>query len=351
MDFARDELWRACVAARRDLDGVVVNTPLVPARSMADCARVYLKAENHQHTGAFKFRGAFNYCHDLAPEALAAGLVTASSGNHALGLSLAGRQVNSPVTVVMPETSPAVKAAGCTALGARVVRWGPAYDDAAEHARHLAEEMGATYVPSFDSPLIAAGQSTIAWEILTALPNVQVIVAPVGGGGLLAGILGLIKLLPQPLAARFFPARRGSLSDVKVIGVQARGAASMVESVAAGERICLSAANTVADGISVRQPGEWTWQVVAALADGMVTVEDSELLAALGHLAVHEKTVAEPAGAAAFAAVMQAAADPAIAHPLLRGALARGDDVACIVSGGNVQPELLAKCAGMVSGY
>jgi len=342
LDLDPARLWQDCIAARRALHGVARHTPLLAVERGQAGYVDYLKAENYQFTHAFKFRGAYNYCWHLPVDVRATGLITASSGNHALGLALAGKQLGTHVTVVMPETAPAIKAAGCQGFGATVLRWGEAYDDAARHALELADRRGLHYVPSFDDPLIAAGQSTIAWEILDDLPEVDMIVSPVGGGGLLAGLLGLIKLLPQQLAAQYFPARRAPLAAIKVIGVQSSGAASMVESVAAGRRVRLPAVNTLADGIAVREPGAWTWQMASAYADGMTTVSDDDLLAALRVLAVDHKTVVEPAGAAAFAAVRLAQGDPSRGHPLLVDAVAGGQRIACILSGGNIQPELLA---------
>jgi threonine dehydratase len=322
---------------------VALHTPLLAvARQQTGCLD-YLKAENHQLTHAFKFRGAYNYCHELPVEVRAAGLITASSGNHALGLALAGQQLGAPVTVVMPETAPAVKVAGCRDFGASVLRWGNAYDDAARRALELSDKHGLHYVPSFDDPVIAAGQSTIAWEILEDLPEVDVIVTPIGGGGLLAGLLGLIKLLPQQLATRFFPTRRAPLAAIEVIGVQSTGAASMVDSVAAGRRVQLASVATLADGIAVRQPGAWTWQMASAYVDGLTTVGDDDLLATLRALAVNHKTIVEPAGAAAYAAVRLAQDDPSRGHPLLVAAVAGGKRIACVLSGGNIQPELLAQ--------
>ena len=343
LDLDPAKLWQDCIAARRTLDGVARHTPLLAVERGHTGHIDYLKAENHQYTHAFKFRGAYNYCCHLPADVRANGLITASSGNHALGLALAGKQLGVPVTVVMPETAPAIKAAGCQGFGASVLRWGEAYDDAAQRALELAGRQGLHYVPSFDDPMIAAGQSTIAWEILEDLPDVDVIVTPVGGGGLLSGLLGLIKLLPQELAAEYFPARRAPVAAIKVIGVQSSGAASMVDSVAAGRRVRLPSINTLADGIAVRQPGAWTWQMASAHADGLTTVSDNDLLAALRALAVDHKTIVEPAGAAAFAALRVAQGDPARGHPLLVEAVAGGQRIACVLSGGNIQPELLTK--------
>ncbi len=347
MNLDRKPKWQDIVAARARLAGVARRTPLLHAQDVAGGAELYLKAECFQRTHAFKFRGAYNRSSLLSAGQLKRGLVTASSGNHALGLSLAGSLIGAEVTVVMPEHAPRVKEAGCRGYGAAVVRFGDAYDDSVAHAKQLAEQLGLTYVQSFDDPLVAAGQATVAWEIIDDLPDVEIIVAPIGGGGLLSGLLGLTKTLPREEAARLFPARSRPLAEIRVVGVQAEGAASTVRSVAAGRRLALSSIATVADGIAVRQPGAWTYEVIAEYADDFVTVTDDAMLRALGDLATREKLVAEPAGAAAVAAVLAGKAGRSLD---LGKALREGRKIACVISGGNVEPELLAQCVARSAG-
>lgn len=329
--------------ARRRLWGVARRTPLLPVADLPGLPAgpgLFLKAENFQLTHAFKFRGAYNRASLLAPGERGRGLVTASSGNHALGLSLAGALLGAKVTVVMPEGSPPVKEAGCAAYGATVVRHGRVYDDALSCARALAAERGLVYVPSFDDPQVAAGQATVAWEIVEDLPEVDAIVAPVGGGGLLSGIAGFVKTVPDDFARRAFPARSRPLSEILVIGVQSEGAASMVASVRERKVVELREVNTVADGIAVRSPGLWTYQVASALADDLVTVSDGELLSTVSSLLLREKILAEPAGAAAAAAVLRGRAGRRVD---LAALLASGGKVACVISGGNLEPGLISR--------
>lgn len=333
------------LAATGRLRGVARRTPLLRSTDLIqgggqDAPALYLKAESFQITHAFKFRGAYNLVSQLGAAARSRGLIAASSGNHALGLSRAGSLLGAPVTVVMPEGAPAVKEAGCRAYGARVLRHGGAYEDALAKAVALAVDEGFTYVPSFDHPQIAAGQATVAWEVLEDLPEVDVIVGPIGGGGLLAGIAGLVKTMPAAAAAAHFPARRRPLADIRVVGVQATGAASMIESVHAGRMLEIPSVSTVADGIAVRKPGSWTYEVVSSLADDYLTVTDDEIMQALRLLLLKEKLLVEPAGAAAVAAVLSGRAGKRVD---LAGVLAGGGAVVCVLSGGNVDPSLLAQ--------
>jgi threonine dehydratase len=332
--------WQEVVAARERLRGVARRTPLLPAQDVASGATFFVKPESLQLTHAFKFRGAYNRVSQLTPAERSAGLIAASSGNHALGLSLAGQTLGARVTVVMPLGAPVVKEMGCRRYGAQVVRAGETYDDAVQFAHSLAREHGYTYVQSFDDPLVAAGQATVAWEIVEDLPDLELIVAPIGGGGLLAGILGLIKTMPEGAAATWFPQRGAPLSSIKVVGVQAGGAASTVESVRAGRRLTLPAISTVADGIAVRQPGAWTFGIIRSLVDDLVTVADEEMLEALGAMALREKLVVEPAGAAAVAALVSGKAGAAID---LGAELRKGRQAVAVISGGNVEPRLLGQ--------
>jgi len=332
--------WQEAVAARARLQGVARHTPLLPVPDLGPGPAPYLKLESLQLTHAFKFRGAYNRVSVLGPDQRRAGLVTASSGNHGLGLSLAARMLGGKATVVMPLGAPRNKELGCLRYGATVIRAGQVYEDALAHALELAEQQDLTYVPSFDDPLIAAGQATVAWEILQDLPDVDVIVAPIGGGGLLAGIAGLLKCLPEDESRRLFPSRRRPLADILLVGVQAAGAASTVESARLGRRLELATIDTIADGIAVRQPGIWTFDVIHSAVDDYVTVEDEEMLRAVGLAATREKLVLEPAGAAALAAVLSGKQGRRVD---LGATLAGGHKVVCIASGGNVEPGVLAE--------
>jgi threonine dehydratase len=333
--------------ARARLKTVARRTPLLAASDLVQGRTLYLKAENLQRTHAFKFRGAYNRTSLLGNDERARGLVTASSGNHALGLSLAGAILGAQVTVVMPESAPAVKEQGCRACGATVIRHGGAYDDALRHARALEQQRGMTYVPSFDDPLVAAGQATVAWEVVEDLPDVDLIVAPVGGGGLLSGVAGFVKGILPDQAREAFPLRRKPLRRILVVGVQAEGAASMVASVRAGRVTALSSVDTVADGIAVRTPGLWTYEAISAFADDLVTVSDREMMSTMAALLLREKLLVEPAGAAAVAAVIHGKAGERVD---LGAMLSAGAKIACVLSGGNVEPGLLGGVLGEVAG-
>jgi len=272
---------------------------------------VWLKLENLQVTGAFKIRGCLNRVMSLTQEDRDRGLIAASSGNHALGLSLAGSLTGAAVTVVMPRSAPTVKVNGCRRLGAQVLLEGSTYDDAYAHGRKLALEGGLTYVESFDDPLIVAGQGTIALEIFEDLPDVDGLICPIGGGGLVSGLL----------AAR----AGGNWGGTRVIGVEAHLAPGMKESLAAGRAVTLPGAPTKADGIAVRKVGDLTFSIAKGHIDDVVVVTDSEMLEATGYLMTKHKVVAELAGAAPVAALLAG-----------RISLQGMERVVCVVTGGNI---------------
>ncbi|MEW6524806.1 MAG: threonine/serine dehydratase [Bacillota bacterium] len=300
--------------ARETIRPAVVRTPLVFSERLSEetGADIYLKLEGFQRTGAFKFRGAYNCVSRLGREALSAGLVTASSGNHALGMSLAARMHGVRAVVVMPHSAPAAKQERARTYGATVILHGSIYDEAYDHAQFLASKHGMTFVPSFDHPLIIAGQGTVGLEILEQEPGLDLIVTPVGGGGLLAGLL---------IAA----------AGVEVVGVQAEGAAAMARSLERGERHVLASAATVADGIATLKPGAITFDIASRYQARVVTVSDAQLLQAMTRL-LATGVVAEPAAAAGVAALREVL-------PVA------GRKVACVVTGGNVSGTFLAKAA------
>ncbi|MBC7340326.1 MAG: pyridoxal-phosphate dependent enzyme [Firmicutes bacterium] len=304
--------------ARQRIRREVVRTPLLSPEALGKRlgAGVWLKLENFQRTGAFKFRGALNCVLKLVGTRAGADLrlVTASSGNHALGMSLAGKIAGAKVTVVMPERAPMVKQQKARAYGAHVVLHGACYDDAQLHARCLAAEAGAVYVPSFNHPDIMAGQGTIALEVLEDLPEPGLVVFPIGGGGLAAGMAVVLRAL---------------VPRARLVGVQAEGAASMKVSLEQGRLVELPSVDTVADGIAVRRPGELTFSVLQRLLDDVVVVSDREILEAMGVL-IEASVVVEPAGAAAVAALL---ADKVGAN--------QGECVIAVVTGGNVDAALL----------
>ena len=305
-------------AAGRMLGSRVNRTPLILAEAAGGQlgARIYLKLECHQRTGAFKYRGAL-YAAATLLEGTGGEIVTASSGNHALGVCLAAAELGARATVVMPETAPAVKRDRARALGAEVVIHGAVYDEARAHAEDLARSRRALFLPSFDHPLIMAAQGTVVLEIEEQLPDLDVLVVPVGGGGLLAGAL----------AAR---------PDLIVWGVQAAGADSFVRSLAAGHQVTIPRISTLADGIAVLAPGRLTLSQALAAHPRLVTVTDAEILAAMRHLLLNERVVAEPAGASGLAA-------------LLAGKIPiRGRTAAVVITGGNVMADVL--CQALLGG-
>ncbi len=303
--------------AQAVLTGKIVRTPLIRCHSLdRNGLEIYLKLENFQRTGAFKFRGCLNKVARLSPAARRRGLVAASSGNHAQGLALAGALKNLKVTIVMPEGSARSKIAGTRAYGAEVILHGAVYDDAYRHALALAENTGATYVHSFDDPDIIAGQGTIGLEILEDLPEVDAVVAPIGGGGLISG-LGVVLKNTRP--------------DVLLVGCQSQGAPSMVESLRTGQLCELVSINTLADGIAVRRPGELTFRLAQHYLDRAVVVPDRAIARAVNTLATRAKIVAEPAAAAPWAAIEEGLI------PLDAG------KVVCVITGGNIDAPLLSR--------
>ncbi len=324
-------------AARQNLAGIVRRTPLLEGCDLVAGRTLHMKAENLQLTHAFKFRGAYNRASALGEEERKRGVIAASSGNHALGLSLAGAMLDVRVTVVMPEGAPVVKEKGCRRYGACVLREGETYDDSVEYAFDLAQKHGYTYVQSFDDPVVAAGQATVTWEIIEDMPDLDVLVLPIGGGGLITGALGFLHCGGVEI-----PGRSAPLDGVKVVGVQAEGAASMIRSVSSGRRLPMERISTIADGIAVRQPGELTYATVSEWVDELVTVTDDEMLEMVGMLAVAEKLIAEPAGAAAAAALALGRGD------VLSRVKRDGLKAACVLSGGNIEPDLLSRAIKMV---
>ncbi|WP_254279496.1 threonine ammonia-lyase [Haloarcula marina] len=253
-------------------------------------ADVHLKLELFQRTGAFKIRGATNRIATLSAEQRENGVVTASAGNHAQGVALAATRIGVDSTIVMPQHAPNSKVKATRSYGGRVVLHGEDYDDAAEKAHEIEREEGRTYVHAFDDDYVMAGQGTIGLEIYEDLPSVDTVVVPIGGGGLISGIATALK---------------GKDEDIRVIGVQAEGASSVVESLRKGHRIEREGVETIADGIATRTVGERTFEVIKDRVDEVVTVTDSEIAVALTTLLERSKTLAEGAGAVALAALVE----------------------------------------------
>lgn len=303
--------------ARERLKTVVRRTDLVPSRvlSIPDEREVYLKTENLQHTGSFKVRGAYNMISQLTPEQRAHGVIASSAGNHAQGVALAAQAFGVKATIVMPEGAPLAKIAATRELGAEVVLHGLVYDDAFARAQELQRETGATFIHPFNDPLVIAGQGSVGLEIMDDQPGIDTVVVPVGGGGLIAGIAVAIKSLwPR----------------VRIVGVEAAGAASMARSLEEGHPITLSGAHTIADGIAVKTPGTTTYALCEQYVDEIVTVDEDEIANAILMLLEKCKIVAEGAGAVSVAALIH---DKFDAH----------GKVACVVSGGNIDVTTLQR--------
>ena len=295
--------------ARGVLSGVIRNTSLVysPAFSKATGNQIYIKPENMQVTGAYKIRGAYYKISTLSDEEKARGLVTASAGNHAQGVAYAAQAAGVSATTVMPTTTPLVKVNNTKDYGAKVVLHGETFDDAAELAAKLSEEEGLTYVHPFNDPAIATGQGTISYEIFQDLPDVDVILVPIGGGGLATGVSTLAKLLNP---------------NVTVIGVEPSGAASMKASLDAGHVVTLDRVETIADGVAVKTPGDQIFPYIQKNIDDIITIPDDELVDAFLDMMEKHKMIVENAGLLPIAA--------------LSHLKCRGKNVVPVLSGGNM---------------
>jgi len=304
-------------AARELLDGVARSTPLEGSRALSERVGgpVWLKCENLQRTGSFKIRGAYVRIARLTEAERSRGVVAASAGNHAQGVALAASLLGCRATVFMPEAAPLPKVAATRAYGAEVRLHGATVDQALAEAAAFAEEHGAVLIHPFDHEDVIAGQGTVGLEILEQCPEVRTVVVCTGGGGLVSGIAAAMK---------------GVRPDVVVVGAQAAGAASFPPSLEAGHPVALPTMSTLADGIAVGCPGEITFRHVRELVDRVVTVDDDAIARALLLSLERAKLVVEPAGAAAFAAVME---QPAQFEP----------PVVVVLSGGNIDPLLLMK--------
>jgi len=266
-------------------------TPLEHSHTFSEMtgADVHLKLETFQRTGAFKIRGATNRIATLSDAEREAGVVTASAGNHAQGVALAASRAGVDSKIVMPEHAPIAKVKATRSYGGEVVLHGVDYNEATERAHEIEHEENRTYVHAFDDPAIMAGQGTIGLEIVDDLPEVDTVVVPIGGGGLIAGIATALK---------------GFDPDIRVIGVQAEGASSVPQSLEQGEIHERESVDTIADGIATRRVGDRTFKVIEERVDEVVTVDDSETAVALTYLLERSKTLVEGAGAVTLAALL-----------------------------------------------
>ena len=305
-------------AARRRVRRYVLDTPLLASAALSHPGSldVRLKAENLQHAGSFKIRGALNRISHLSPTEKRRGVIAASAGNHAQGVALAASLVGTPATIVMPEDSPITKVERTRRFGAEVTLVPGGLEEAIAAALRLGAARGLTFIHPYDDPLIQAGQGTVALEILAAAPEVTSIVIPVGGGGLIAGMAVAIK-----------ESRRG----VKVFGVEAQGAAPAAASLRRGRRVVLRRAVTLADGIRLREVAESTLAVMRRHVDDVVTVTDEEISQAMVLLLEDARLVVEGAGAAGVAALLGHRLPRLGRHPVV------------VLSGGNADTNLLAR--------
>jgi threonine dehydratase len=305
------------IAAREVLRGVLAPTPLLRSRVLSDRlgGPVFLKCENLQRTGSFKARGAYLRISRLTDAERSRGVVAASAGNHAQGVAFAAALLGAKATVIMPEGAPLPKIEATRSYGADIIMCGQTVDDALAEAHAYASERGAVFIHPFDHPDIVAGQGTVGLEILDQCPEVRTIAVPVGGGGLAAGIA---------------VAACGSGPGIRVVGVQAEAVAPFPASLAAGHPVRAQPSRTMADGIAVGQPGDLPLRILAALADRILTVTEENLSRALLLCLERAKQLVEPAGAAGVAALLE---HSGVFEP----------PVVAVLSGGNIDPLLLAK--------
>ncbi len=307
------------LAARERLGSAVYRTPCARSETLSRQTgqNIFLKLENLQMTGSFKERGALNRIATLTPEQAARGVIAASAGNHAQGVAYHATRRKIRSTIVMPLATPLVKVQATRGFGADVVLHGANYDEACAEATRRAEAEGLTFIHPFDDPLVIAGQGTIGLELLEQIPDLEAVVVPIGGGGLIGGIATAIK---------------EQRPEVRMVGVQTSRLPSMQRALREGHAVTLDPATTIADGIAVRRAGEITLPLVQRYVDDIVTVDEDEIASAILTLLEREKTLAEGAGAAALAAVLQR-----------RTTLPAFTRIAVLVCGGNIDVTLLSR--------
>ncbi len=302
--------------ARRVLSPVINQTPVLHAPGLVPDCDFYLKADCLQKTGAFKLRGAYYKIATLSDEEKRRGVIACSAGNHAQGVGFASRDMKIPATICIPAGAPISKIQATRSYGANVVLVDGVYDDAYAEAVRLRDEQGLTFIHPFDDYRVMAGQGTIGLEILEQLPDVDVILVPIGGGGLISGLAYAVKHLKP---------------SCQVIGVQAAGAASMVDSLEAGHILTLPSVHTIADGIQVKTPGDLTFEMCRRYVDKVVAVSENEIAGAILSVLEKQKLVAEGAGAVGIAAAMYGKVD------------LQGKTVCALLSGGNVDVTMLER--------
>ena len=295
---------------RDNIKNDIIKTPLIYSKGFSDISKneVYLKCENLQLTGAYKLRGALNKISKLSEEDKRKGVICSSAGNHAQGVAYAASLYNIESTIVMPKTTPLLKVNSTKELGGNVILHGDVYDDAYSKAKELEELNNLKFIHPFNDIDVILGQGTIAIELIEELKDFDIVLCPIGGGGLISGISLALK--------EYNP-------NIKIIGVEAEGANSMQQSIQKGERICLDKVTTIADGIAVKLPGEKTFEIIREYVDDIITVSDKEIVEDFVFLSEKHKLIAEPAGVVSLSALRK-----------LKNI--EGKKIISIISGGNI---------------
>ncbi|MBI4949130.1 MAG: threonine ammonia-lyase [Deltaproteobacteria bacterium] len=310
--------------ASERLKKVVTHTPLIHSSSLSRAYgnECHLKLENLQKTGSFKVRGAYNRISMLTAEEKARGVITASLGNHAQGVAWASALLGVKSLIVMPEGAPIVKFVATKSYGAEVVFYGNFFDEACERAQTLAREKGMVFIPPFDDDLVIAGQGTVGLEIMAALPDADLVVVPIGGGGLISGIATAVKSIKK---------------DIKVVGVESEASDSCMASLKAGRPVAVESKTTIADGIAVKRVGDRTFPIIQKYVDSVVSVSEESIAASILLLMERKKLIVEGAGAAAIASAME-------------GKLPPTRKAVFVLSGGNIDVTMLDRIirAGML---
>ena len=306
------------ISAREKMNGIIHQTPLDFSQTFTDMSHneVYLKLENLQKTGSFKVRGSINKLTSLSKEELSKGVIAASAGNHAQGVAYSSKMLNIPCTIVMPKGAPLSKIQATKNYGAEIVLEGDVFDDALAHAMELSEKQGFTLVHTFDDDEIIAGQGTIGLEILEQLPDVDAIICPVGGGGLIAGIAVAVK---------------EKNPNVAIYGVEASACPSMAQSLLEKKPITVPSTPTVADGIAVKKPGVRNLEIVEKYVDELVTVDEIEMIRTMFLLLERNKLLVEGSGASSLAALLYEKLN------------IKGKKVVALLSGGNVDVNFISR--------
>ncbi|MEE3712061.1 threonine ammonia-lyase [Campylobacter sp. CLAX-7218-21] len=306
------------IQAKRNIDGFVAKTPFgfAPKLSKIADAQIYLKKENLQITGAYKVRGAFNKIANLDEEAKKSGVVAASAGNHAQGVAISAKHFGVRAIIIMPEAAPLSKVAGTKALGAEVILKGDNFDEAYAYALEYAKENNMSFIHPFDDELVQAGQGTIALEMLDEVSDLDYMVVPVGGGGLISGVASCAKQINP---------------DIKIIGVSAKGAPAMFESFKDKCQHNSKSVRTIADGIAVRDASQITLSHILECVDDMVQVDDEEIANAILYLLEQQKIMVEGAGAVSVAAILEGKFE-----------FKKGSKIGAILSGGNIDVQTLS---------